>query len=61
MIRVLFHPLVLGLLILAAISLWVWAKRVQLRIRLTRLPTQREWAVLALLAQLLRWLVRLRV
>lgn len=61
MIRVLFHPLVLGLLILAAISLWVWAKRVHLRIRLTRLPTQREWAVLTLLAQLLRWLVRLRV
>lgn len=61
MIRMLFHPLVLGLLILAVIALWVWAKRVNLRVRLARLPTRQEWTVLAILAQLLRWLLRLRL
>lgn len=61
MVRILFHPLVLGLLILAAISLWIWARRVDLRVRLARLPTRQELAVLTMLAQLLRWLLRLRL
>jgi hypothetical protein len=57
-IRVLFHPLVLGLLVLAAVVLWRWARRVNLRVRLTRPPTRQEWAIIALLAQLLRQLLR---
>jgi hypothetical protein len=61
MLRVLLHPLVLGLLLLLAIGLWMWAKRVNLRVRLARLPTRREWAVLTMLAQVLRWLLRLRL
>lgn len=61
MIRVLFHPVILGLLVLAAIGLWMWAKRVNFRVRLARLPTRQEWAVLAMLAQLFRWLLRLRI
>lgn len=61
MIRVLFHPVVLGLLVLAAVGLWLWARRVNLRVRLTRPPTRQEWAVITMLAQLLRWLLRLRL
>ncbi|MEW6683762.1 MAG: hypothetical protein AB1451_12695 [Nitrospirota bacterium] len=60
MIRILFHPLVLGLLVLAAVGLWLWARRVNLRVRLTRPPTRQEWAVITMLAQLLRWLFRFR-
>jgi hypothetical protein len=61
MIRVLFHPLVIGLLVLAAIGLWLWAKRVNLRVRLTRPPTRQEWAIIGMLAQAIRWLLRLRL
>ncbi len=61
MLRVFFHPLVLGLLVLAAIGLWMWARRVDLRVRLARLPTRQEWALLAMVVQLLRWLLRLRI
>jgi len=61
MIRVLFHPLVLGLIIVAAVGLWMWAKRVNLRVRLARLPTPQEWAVLAMVTRLLRWLLRIRL
>jgi len=60
-IRLLLHPLVLTLLVLAVAGLWWWAKRVNFRVRLTRLPTQTEWAILATLAQVLRWLLRLRI
>jgi hypothetical protein len=58
-IRLLLHPAVL--LLIAAVAFFVWARRVNLRVRLTRLPTQREWAVLAMLAQALRWLLRVRI
>jgi len=61
MIRVLFHPLVLGLLVLAAVVLWRWAQRVNLRVRLTRPPTRQEWAIIAMVAQLLRRLLRLSI
>lgn len=61
MIRILFHPLVLGLLVLATVGLWLWARRVNLRVRLTRPPTRQEWAVITMLAQLLRWLLRFRL
>lgn len=60
MVRVLFHPVILGLLVLAVAALWWWARRANLRVRLTRPPTRQEWAVLAMLAQLLRWLLRIR-
>jgi hypothetical protein len=46
---------------LAVIGFWMWANRVNLRIRLRRLPTQKEWAILGLVVQLLRWLLRLRI
>jgi hypothetical protein len=59
-IRLLFHPIVLLLIALAAISLWMWARRVDLRVRLTRPPTGRELAFIALAVQLLRRLLRLR-
>jgi hypothetical protein len=59
MFRLLLHPAVL--LLIAGIALWWWARRVNLRVRLTRLPTTREWAILALLTRLLRRLLRLRV
>ena len=61
MIRLLFHPIVLLLIALAAISLWMWARRVDLRVRLARLPTAREWAFIALAVQLLRRFLRLRL
>ncbi len=61
MIRLLFHPIVLLLISLAAIGLWMWARRVDLRVRLTRLPTGRELAFIALAVQLLRRLLRLRL
>jgi hypothetical protein len=60
-IRILFHPLVLLLIALAVIGFWMWANRVNLRVRLRRLPTQKEWAILGLVVQLLRWLLRLRI
>jgi hypothetical protein len=60
-IRILFHPVVLLLITLAAISLWMWARRVDLRVRLTRFPTGRELAFIALAVQLLRRLLRLRL
>ncbi len=60
MIRLLFHPVVLLLIALAAIGLWMWARRVNLRVRLARLPTPREWAFIALAVQLIRRLLRLR-
>lgn len=58
MIRLLFHPVVL--LLIAGLVFWLWARRVDLRVRLTRLPTPREWAILALVVQALRRLLRLR-
>ncbi len=58
MIRLLFHPVILLLL---AAGLWYWAKRVNLRVRITRPPTGREWAFIALAVQLLRRLLRLRL
>ncbi len=61
MIRILFHPAVLLLIALAAIVLGNWARRVDLRVRLTRPPTGREWALIALAVQLLRRLLRLRL
>ena len=61
MIRILFHPVVLLLIAVAAIVLWNWARRVDLRVRLTRLPTGREWAFIALAVQLVRRLLRLRL
>jgi DNA-binding response OmpR family regulator len=57
MIRLLFHPVVL--LLIGGLVFWLWARRVDLRVRLTRLPTPREWAILALLVQALRRLLRL--
>ncbi len=59
MFRLLLHPAVL--LLIAGIALWSWARRANLRVRLTRLPTAREWAILALVTQLLRRLLRLRL
>lgn len=61
MIRLLFHPVVLGLLVVAAVGLWLWARRVGLRVKVTRPPTRQEWAIITMLAQLLRWLFRLRL
>lgn len=61
MIRILFHPVVLLLIALVAIILWNWARRVDLRVGLTRPPTPREWAFIALAVQLLRRLLRLRL
>ncbi len=49
------------ILIALAAGLWYWAKRVDLRVRLTRLPTGREWAFIALAVQILRRLLRLRL
>ena len=59
MFRLLLHPAVL--LLIVGIALWWWARRVNLRVRLTRLPTTREWAFLALAIQLLRRLLRFRL
>jgi hypothetical protein len=59
MIRLLLHPVVL--LLIAGIVFWFWARRVNLSVRLTRLPTPREWAILTLLAQVVRRLLRLRL
>jgi hypothetical protein len=59
MFRLLLHPAVL--LLIAGIALWWWARRVNLRVRLTRLPTAREWAILALVTQLLRRFLRFRL
>lgn len=61
MIRLLLYPPVLGLLVLAAIGLWIWARRADVRVRLARMPTRQEWAILGILAQLVRWLLRLRL
>ncbi len=61
MIQILFHPLVLLLIAVAVVVVWRWAKRVNLRVRLARLPTPREWAVFAGVLQLVRWLLRLRI
>ncbi len=58
MYRLLLHPAVL-LLIAGIVFVW-WARRSNLRVRLTRLPTAREWAVLTLVIQLLRRLLRFR-
>ena len=59
MFRLLLHPAVL--LLIVGIALWWWARRVNLRVRLTRLPTAREWVILAFVTRLLRRLLRLRV
>lgn len=61
MARLLFHPLVLLLLAALAIGIWAWAKRVDLRVRLTRLPTAREWTIINAAVQALRWLLRIRL
>ena len=59
MIRVLFHPVTL-LLVLAVVAWW-WARRVNLRVRVTRPPTRQEWAILTMLVQVFRWVLRLRL
>ena len=61
MIRILFHPVVLLLIAVVVIGLWRWSRRVNLRVGLTRPPTPREWAFIALAVQLLRRLLRLRL
>jgi hypothetical protein len=58
MYRLLLHPAVL--LVIAGIGFIWWARRSNLRVRLTRLPTPREWAILTLVIQLLRRFLRLR-
>ncbi|MEO6667551.1 MAG: hypothetical protein ABIO65_12375 [Nitrospiria bacterium] len=61
MIRLLLHPVVLLLLIALGIGVWMWARRVDLRVRLRRLPTRQEWALAAMAMQAIRWLLRLRL
>jgi hypothetical protein len=59
MFRLLLHPAVL--LLIAVVAFVWWARRSNLRVRIARLPTAREWAILTLVIQLLRRFLRMRL
>lgn len=61
MIRILLHPVVLLLVAALVVGVWMWARRVDLRVRLSRPPTAREWTMITAAIQALRWLLRLRL